>query len=312
MLGGDAIEEEASVQKIVPNIWFNRNAAEAAAFYTAAFPGSTSTVTARYPDEGLPGFQSEFAGAELTVDVEIDGYRLSLINAGSEFTPNPSVSFMLNFDPLLFRGDADAARARLDELWGSLTQGGTVMMELGDYPYSPRYGWVQDRYGVSWQLMLSDSDGDPRPFLMPSLLFGGAAQNRAREAVELYTSLFERSRIGLMVDYTQQTGPATPGAVMFSDFQLEGQWFTAMDSGVPQEDSFTCGVSLEVRCRDQAEIDRLWDALSAVPEAEQCGWLADRFGLSWQIVPENMGELMRHPGAYARMLEMHKLVIAEL
>ncbi|MBD7957406.1 VOC family protein [Microbacterium sp. Sa4CUA7] len=300
------------MQKIVPNIWFNRNAAEAAAFYTAAFPGATSSVTARYPDEGLPGFQSEFAGAELAIDVEIDGYRLTLINAGPEFTPNPSVSFTLNFDPLLFHGHADAARSRLDAVWGSLVEGGTVMMELREYPHSPRYGWVQDRYGVSWQLSLGDSGGDPRPFLMPSLLFGGTAQNQARDAVEFYTSLFDRSRVGLMVEYTEQTGPATAGVVMFSDFQLEGQWFTAMDSAVVQDESFTCGVSLEVRCRDQGEIDRLWHALTAVPEAEQCGWLADRFGLSWQIVPENMGELMRHPGAYARMLEMRKLVIAEL
>jgi len=299
------------VQKIVPNIWFDRNAAEAAGFYTAAFPGSTSRVTSRYPDEGLPDFQRDFAGAELTVDVEIDGYRLSLINAGPEFAPNPSVSFTLNFDPLLFHGDADAARERLDAVWAQLADDGVVMMDLGAYPYSPRYGWVQDRYGVSWQLMLTDSEGEPRPFLMPSLMFGGAAQNRAREAVEAYTSLFERSRVGTMVEYPEQTGPAAAGSVMFCDFQLEGQWFTAMDSAVPQDFSFTCGVSLEVLCRDQVEIDRLWDALSAVPEAEQCGWLADRFGFSWQIVPENMGELMQRPGAYARMLDMHKLVIAD-
>lgn len=109
-------------------------------------------------------------------------------------------------------------------------------------------------------------------------------------------------------------GPAPAGAVMFSDFQLEGQWFTAMDSAGEQDSSFTCGVSLEVCCADQAEIDRLWAALwaalSAVPEAEQCGWLADRFGLSWQIVPENMGELMQRPSSYQRMLGMKKLVIA--
>ncbi|MCR2800453.1 MULTISPECIES: VOC family protein [unclassified Microbacterium] len=299
------------MQRIVPNLWFDHNAAEAAEFYTSAFPGATSTVTARYPNEGLPGFQSDFAGAELTVDVEIDGYRLSFINAGPEFRPNPSVSFMLNFDRMLFGGDANVARERLDALWERLVDGGEVMMELAAYPYSPRYGWVQDRYGVSWQLILDEDGDEPRPFLMPSLMFGGDAQNRAREAVEYYTSLFEGSRIGTIAEYPEQAGPAPAGAIMFCDFQLEGQWFTAMDSAVPQDSSFTCGVSLEVSCPDQAEIDRLWSALSAVPEAEQCGWLADRFGLSWQIVPENMGELMRRPGAYARMLDMHKLVIAD-
>jgi predicted 3-demethylubiquinone-9 3-methyltransferase (glyoxalase superfamily) len=84
-----------------------------------------------------------------------------------------------------------------------------------------------------------------------------------------------------------------------------------MDSGVEQQFEFGCGVSLEVQCTDQAEIDRLWEALSAVPEAEQCGWLADRFGVSWQIVPADMAELMQRPDAYEHMMGMKKLVIAD-
>ena len=297
------------MQKIIPNIWCDHNAAEMAAFYTEAFPGATADVTARYPAEGLPGFQSEFAGAELAIEVEVDGYRLTLINAGPEFRPNSTVSVMVNFDPLLFGGDADAARRGLDDLWAKLSDGGRTMMELAEYPFSPRYGWLQDRFGVNWQLIFGE--GEPRPFLMPSLLFAGEAQNRAREAVDFYVDLFGRSGIGTVAEYPEQTGPAPAGAIMYSDFQLEGQWFTAADSGEEMGETFTPGVSLEVRCRDQAEIDRLWNALSAVPEAEQCGWLVDRFGLSWQIVPENMGELMRRPGAYARMLDMHKLVISD-
>ncbi|WP_341872830.1 VOC family protein [Leucobacter insecticola] len=99
---------------------------------------------------------------------------------------------------------------------------------------------------------------------------------------------------------------------MFSDFRIGEQWFTAMDTVVEQDFSFTCGMSLEVACADQAEIDRLWGALSAVPEAEQCGWLADKFGVSWQIVPANMGELMERPNAFQHLLEMKKIVIAEI
>lgn len=98
---------------------------------------------------------------------------------------------------------------------------------------------------------------------------------------------------------------------MFSDFTLNGQCFAAMDSAVAQPFSFSPGISIEVQCEDQAEIDRLWEALSAVPEAEQCGWLQDKFGVSWQVVPKNMGDLMARPGAFEKMLNMKKLVIED-
>ncbi|WGD36538.1 VOC family protein [Lysinibacter sp. HNR] len=300
------------MQKIVPNIWCNRNAEEAGVFYASVFPGATSRVESRYPSEGLLDFQRDFAGEPLTVNVEIEGTRLVLINAGDEFHPNPSISLVLNFDPLMFGGDAEVAIAQMNSIWGALSDGGTELMPIGEYPFSPRYGWVQDRYGVSWQLMLTNPEGDPRPFIIPALMFGGAAQNRAAEALDLYTAVFEDAAIGNRFPYGQQTGPATPDALMFSEFRIGEQWFGAMDSGVEQDFSFTCGVSLEVSCADQHEIDRLWDALSAVPEAEQCGWLADRFGVSWQIVPANMKELMDHPNAFEHLMEMKKIVIADI
>lgn len=306
-----------SEQKIIPNVWCNRNAQEVGEFYEDVFPGASSTVEARYPEEGLLDFQREFAGEPLTVTVEIPdprgggSTRLTLINAGDEFAPNPSISFILNFDPLMFEGDVEAARARLDLLWRGLSDGGTVLMDLGEYPFSDRYGWVQDRHGVSWQLMLTNPEGDPRPFVMPSLMFSGAVQNRAAEAVDFYVSVFDDAAAGNRFPYGAQTGPASPEALMFGEFRIGEQWFAVMDSGVDHDFPFGCGVSLEVQCADQAEIDRLWEALSAVPEAEQCGWLADRFGVSWQIVPQNMGELMARPGAFEHMLGMKKLVIAD-
>ncbi|QZY52551.1 VOC family protein [Leucobacter tenebrionis] len=304
-----------SVQKIIPNVWCRGNAEQAGAYYAEVFPGASSVVEARYPSEGLLDFQRELAGEPLTVTVQIpdprggDSTRFTLINAGDEFSPNPSISFMINFDPLMFEGGEEAARARLDLLWRGLSDGGTELMALGEYPFSRRYGWVQDRFGVSWQLMLTDPKGDPRPFIVPSLMFGGSAQNRAGEAIDFYTSVFEDAEPGARFPYGVQTGPATPDALMFGEFRIGEQWFAVMDSGVEQSFSFTCGISLEVQCADQAEIDKLWDALSAVPEAEQCGWLADRFGVSWQIVPANMGELMARPNAYANMMKMKKIVI---
>jgi len=299
-----------TAQKIIPNIWCTRNAEDVGAFYASVF-GGESRVSGRYPEEGLPDFQREFAGAAVTVDVDIDGYRITLINAGNEFRPNPTVSFLVNVDPLRFDGDEAAARSWMNETWSRLSEGGTAMMPLTAYPHSPYYGWIEDRFGVSWQLMLTDPAGEPRPFLIPQLLFVGPAQGRAREAIDLYTGLFEDSAPGMFVGYPAARGPAKAGEAMFAEFRLAGQWFAAMDSGSEMSARFDCGVSLEVRCEDQDEIDRLWAALSAVPEAEACGWCADRFGLSWQIVPANIGELMTRPGAYQRLMGMKKLVIAD-
>lgn len=296
-------------QKVIPHIWFNHDADAAGAFYADVFPDASVTVAAKYPDD-LEEWQADFSGTTLTVEVVIDGYQLTLINAGDEFRPNPSISFMLNFDPLMFGSEAQA-RERMDATWSKLTEGGRVLMELDSYPFSPHYGWVEDRFGVSWQLLLSNPEGEPRPFLIPQLMFCGPAQNHAKEATTFYSALFPDAGVGFIAPYPQQTGPAPAGAVMFGEFRLAGQWFSMMDSGVDQDFTFSNGVSLEVRCADQEEIDRYWSQLSAVPEAEQCGWLVDKYGVSWQIVPENMGELMARPGAFENMSEMKKLVIAD-
>lgn len=302
-------------QKIVPNIWCNRNAEEVGAFYAEVFENARYRVESRYPEVGLPEFQQEFAGQVLTIELTLSDYTFRLIHAGDEFAPNPSISFMLNFDPLLFDGDEELARASLERLWHRLLDGGIALMALDEYPFSPKYGWVQDRFGISWQLLLSDPKGDSRPFVLPALLFGGPAQNQAAAAVDHYLEVFADvpggSALGLRAFYEEPHGPAVAGAVQFSDFRIGDQWFIAMDAAFEQSSSFTSGVSLEVSCRGQQEIDQLWERLSAVPEAEQCGWLVDRFGVSWQIVPENMGDLMQRPGAYQRLLEMKKLVISE-
>lgn len=307
-------------QQIVPNIWCNRTAEQAGGFYAAAFDAAgfdaSAAVTARYPTEGLLDFQREFAGEALVVDVVIEGTQLALVNAGSEFLPNPSISFMVNFDPLFFGGDVDAARRGLDALWTKLSDCGAVMMPLGEYPFAAHYGWVQDRYGVSWQLMLTRAEGEPRPLIIPALMFDGPAQNRAAEAAARYVELFAGfpggSQVGHQSPYGAATGDATADALAFGEFRIGEQWFMGSDNGSGTDHGFTNGVSLQVNCADQAAIDALWEGLSAVPEAEQCGWLVDEFGVSWQIVPAALGELMQRPGAYERLMQMKKIVIADL
>lgn len=292
------------MQKIVPNLWFDRNAEEAVAFYTSAFPDSRIVETMRYPDE-VPDFQKDFAGQVLTVDFELAGFRFTAINAGPHLSFTPATSFFMGFDT----GRDPQASEHLDRLWEALADGGRVLMPLQEYPFSARYGWVEDRYGLGWQLILGNPEGDWRPPVIPCLLFGHTVQDRAREALEFYASVFPDSRIGQVVPYPEATQAAAAGAVMFGDVELTGVWFAAMDSAVPQDSTFTEAVSFAVMCDSQEEIDRYWAQLSRVPEAEQCGWCKDQFGVSWQVVPSNVVELLARPGAYDHMMQMKKLEI---
>lgn len=292
------------MQRIVPNIWCQGSANDVGNFYAATFPDTSMEVTAFYPEEDLPDFQKDFAGQPLVVDVTVSGYQLRLINAGGEFRPTPAISFIINMDPSAHGGE-ELTRGEIMRMWDALADGGQVRMALGEYPHSLLYGWVEDRFGVNWQLMLTDPAGEPRPLVVPQLLFTGA-DVQAQQAIELYTRRLPDSSPGMVVPQGDS------GGVMYAEFTLAGQRFSAMDGGTIHDFTFSPGLSLEVDCTDQEEIDSLWEALSAVPEAEQCGWLVDRFGVSWQIVPVNMGELMQRPGAYQRMLGMKKIVIADL
>lgn len=293
---------------ITPHLWFDGDIEAAATLYTSAFRDATVTGTSRYPTENLPDFQAHLAGEPLTVDLDIAGQPFTLLNGGPAFRPNPSISFMVSLDP----SRDPQAREHLDDLWSALSDGGEVLMDLGTHPFSERYGWVQDRHHVSWQLILTNPDDGPRPYVQPSLLFSGPVQDRATEAIAYYTSVFPRSDVGVQSAYADDHGAAAAGALAFGELMLDGQWFAAMDSGVEREETFTEGVSLMVACRDQEEIDRYWAALSAVPDSEQSGWCKDRFGVSWQVVPRDMAALLSRPGAFQSFMSMRKIVIADL
>ena len=280
-------------QRIIPAIWCDAADDEAARFYADVFREGSIV-------EQAPG---------LAATVSIHGFRLSLINGGDQYAPNPSISCILNFDPLLFGGE-DQARAYLDELYERLSGGG-VLMELGEYPFSPRYAWVRDRFGMTWQLMLTDPAGEPRPFILPSFMFGGTNHANAEEATEAWIALFDDARRGALRRH-EEGGPMEAGTVMFTDFTLRGTWMAAMDSGAFHDFTFTPGVSMIVSCRDQEEIDRYWAGLSAVPEAEHCGWCVDRWGVSWQVVPHNIAELMANATTREKLLRMGKLNLAGL
>ncbi|MDI4647760.1 VOC family protein [Cohnella hashimotonis] len=296
----------SSAPGIVPHLWFDREAREAAAFYSSVFPDSAIKSVTTLRD--TPSGDSDI------VSFTVWGRPFMAISAGPLFKINPSVSFMVNFDPSL----DDRAGELLDEIWDKLSDGGAPLMPLGEYPFSKRYGWIRDKYGVNWQLILTNPEGEPRPTIIPSLMFTGDNAGRAEEARELYLSVFERSRPGQLHRYGPGRAPDREGTVMFSDFMVENTWMTAMDSAHNHGFTFNEAVSLLVRCDTQAQIDAYWSALSADPQAEQCGWLKDKFGLSWQIAPAAMDDMMANgtPEQIARVtaafMPMKKLDIAKL
>jgi predicted 3-demethylubiquinone-9 3-methyltransferase (glyoxalase superfamily) len=301
-------------QKITTHLWFDKEAREAAEFYVSTF-GGDSKIKNTTVLENTP------SGNVDIVDIDILGNSFTLLSAGPLFKFNPSISFILNFDP---SRDSNA-RKHLGALWDKLSEGGTVLMPLDKYPFSERYGWIQDKYGLSWQLILSDPKGEPRPFITPSIMFVGDLCGKAEEAIDFYVSVFKdapsapgETKRGQTARYPEGMTPDKEGTILFADFMLLGQWFAAMDSAQMHDFIFNEAISFMVHCDTQDEIDYYWEKLSAVPESEQCGWLKDRYGVSWQIVPSAMDEMMgtKDKEKLARVteafLKMKKFDIIEL
>lgn len=293
-------------QKITTHLWFDQEAKQAAQLYTSVFPNSTIT--------NVMTLHHTPSGDTDVVSFDLAGQPFMAISAGPLFKFNPSVSFIVNFDPSRDKN----ARENIDAAWDKLSQGGTVLMPLQQYPFSQRYGWLQDRYGLSWQLILSNPEGEERPLIVPSLMFVGAVSGKAEEAINFYLSVFKDSKMGALNRYRAGQEPDRAGTVQFADFMILGQWFAAMDSAREHDFAFNEAISFIVHCQDQKEIDYYWGKLSAVPEAEQCGWLKDKYGVSWQITPTAMHEMLQNgtreqiDRVTQAFLPMKKLEIAPL
>ena len=262
------------MQKIIPHLWFDTEAKEAAHFYTSLFDQSKildATVL-----EDTPSGDAE------SVSFELAGQQFMAMSAGPFFKINPSISLMVVCDSI----------EEVNTKWKSLSEGGTELMPLGEYPFGKWYSWVQDRYGLSWQLMFTDH-GKSVQKITPNLLFSNESCGKAEEAVRYYTDIFENSEIETMSRYKEGEAESPKAKINYAAFILDGIAFSAMDNGYDADFRFNEGFSLVVNCKDQKEIDFFWDKLSAVPEAEQCGWVKDKFGVSWQIVPTIMAEMLK-------------------
>jgi predicted 3-demethylubiquinone-9 3-methyltransferase (glyoxalase superfamily) len=294
------------MQKITPNLWFDDQAEAAVKFYTSLFPDSKIGTIARY-DEAAAEVSGQPVGSVLTVDFELAGQQFVGLNGGPNFKLNPSISFQCKC----------ATENEADQMWSKLSDGGEVLMPFQAYPFSKRYGWCNDRFGVSWQIMFVEEAIQQK--ITPFMMFVGDVCGKAEEAVNLYTSLFDQAAVPFITRYGKDEGLDEEGTVQYAAFILEGQEFGAMDSAHDHKFAFNEAVSFIVDCADQKEVDHFWDKLTANGgEESMCGWLKDPYGVSWQIVPQQLGEMLggddkkKAGRAMEAMLKMKKLDIATL
>jgi predicted 3-demethylubiquinone-9 3-methyltransferase (glyoxalase superfamily) len=260
------------MQKIYPHLWYDKEAKEAAAFYTSLFPNSKVGKVTTLTD--TPSGDCDI------VSFKLAGDDFMAISAGPLFKFNPSISMFTVFD----------SEEEIKAVWDKLIDGGKALMPYDTYPWANKYGWLEDKYGLTWQLSWSEHHKLTQK-ITPLLMFTQSGAGKAKEAIEYYTSILPDSKIDMIVPYEKGDGDKE-GFIKHSRFTLCGRGFMAMDSSGPHEFVFNEAISIVVSCDTQAELDQYWAKLSAVPESEQCGWCKDKFGVCWQIVPKALDKMM--------------------
>lgn len=294
-------------QKIIPCLWFNKEAEEAVKFYTSLFRDSVIYSRSTYTEAGRENHRQE-PGTAMSVNFSLAGNLFTALNGAGDLGFNPAVSLFV----------VSNSEKEIADLWKALLKGGESMMPLQAYDWSPKYGWLRDRYGLSWQLMLEDH-ATPEIRIAPLIFFTGDNHGKAAEAIRFYTSIFRKAEIENILKYGKENTYAENG-VKHARFRLEDQIFMAMDSGVENDFPFNETVSFMVMCRDQQEIDYYWKALSKDADLrhQQCGWLKDKFGISWQVLPRELEEFLvsadkeRSDRVMNALLEMKKIELEPL
>lgn len=277
---------------IFPCLWYDGDAKESADFYCTVFSGK---ITADTP---------------MVVNIEIFGQKLMLLNGGPHFTKNASVSFMVICE----------TEDEVQKYWDHLTDGGIALMELGEYPWSKKYGWVRDKFGVTWQVYLSENN-DLEQKIIPTLMFIHQNNGKAMKAMEFYTNIFPDSKIGSILKYGDGIGNETheiPENIQHAHFEINGYSFFCMDNSYDHQFDFNEGISMVVMTDNQEQTDHYWNNLTNGGRESMCGWLKDQFGFSWQIVPKRLIELMNDSDqekahkVVLSMMKMRKIIIQDL
>ncbi len=287
------------MQKIIPHLWFDKEAAEAAEFYISLFEGS------KLKDKTI--LNNTPSGTVEMLTIELAGQEFILLSAGPYFKFTPAVSFLIACNSV----------EEVELLCQKLIDRGTALMPLQAYPFSEKYAWVIDKYGLSWQIMYLGGC-DIKQKITPTMMFVGDQCGKAEEAIQFYTTTFKNTKVGDILRYGESAEPNKASSIKHADFTLEKQVFAAMDSAYEHDFAFNEAISFIMNCDTQEEIDYYWDKLSAYPEAEQCGWLKDKFGFSWQITPTIMNDIMKDKNVTKlaqiteAFLKMKKFDIAKL
>lgn len=286
------------MQKISPCLWFDTQAEQATKFYAEVFENS-HIGNKTYYDESGAKVSGQPKGSLLTVSFDIAGYQIEALNGGPIFKFSPALSLYVTCK----------TEKEITSLWEKLSSGGQTLFELKEYPWAKKYGWCADRFGMYWQLILGESKDKIAPaFLFTKELFG-----KGEEAIQFYISKFKNSKIS-NIAYDPKTN-----TVLHATFTLDGQEFVLMEgAGDEKAHPMTHATSLMVNCKNQDEIDYFWKELAEGGSYEECGWLRDKYGVSWQIVPVEMAEIMGRPdrakveNVMKEMFKMKKLDIEKL
>lgn len=275
-------------KSITPCLWFNDQAKEAAAFYCSQF--ASAKIVSQSP---------------VVTEIEVSGQYITLLDGGPMYQPNASISLFYVCE----------TEDEINGIWEAFTKDGSVLMPLDKYEHSSKYGWVNDKYGVSWQFSLGRID-DVGQKITPCLLFTGNQYGRAEEAINHYSSIFENPKQDGILRFGSSEAPEQEGKVKHAQIALNGQKFMFMDSAQPHDFAFSEGVSLTIHCETQDEIDYYWEKLTENGEESMCGWLKDKFGVSWQVVPTILSKLMSEPDkagkASKAFMEMRKIDIEKI
>ena len=258
------------MQTIIPHLWYDTEAKEAAELYVDLFGGK---IDWNYTITDTP---SGHAGL---IQFQLGDMTLAAISAGPYFKLNESMSLMVNV----------ASRDDVRRLYEALSDGGRVLMPLAEYPFSPYYVWLEDRFGLSWQLSYAPDLDKPYQFEI-CLLFSQDQVGLAQPILDYYKDKLPQARLGRLSYYGEGEAAVAAAKLNYAELFIGDQKIIAMDHGYGGVASFNEAFSLMVYVDSQEEADSWYETVSAAPEAEICGWAKDQFGISWQIVPRILME----------------------
>ena len=275
-------------KKITPCLWFDNQAKEAGAFYSAQF--ANAKIVAQSP---------------IVTEIVVSGQNITLLDGGPMYKPNPSISLFYICE----------TEEEIDRIWDAFSKEGKVLMALDKYDWSKKYGWISDKFGISRQFSLGKIE-DVGQRITPCLMFVGNQYGRAEEAINHYSDIFKDAELDGILRYGANESPDEEGKIKHAQLALNGQKFMLMESAHPHNFSFSEGVSLTIYCESQDEIDYYWEKLTESGKESMCGWVKDKFGVSWQIIPTILNKLMSDPNkagkAAKAFMQMRKFDIEKL